>query len=296
MTARFTVIGDVMVDITARIRGQVSLGSDTDASISLQAGGAAANTARWLAHEGHAVSLVAAIGTDALADSVLKALSLPRLTLILQTCSDRATGACVVIVDETGQRTMLPDSGANDLLDDGGVPDSAFSGAHVHLSGYTLLNPASRQAGLALLRRARSLGCTMSLDPASAAPIRDRGDAVRSALGLVDLVVANLDEAAILMGTTDPVTALDRLAEHTPTAVVKLGGDGAIAKRGSEQASAPAIPATVVDTTGAGDAFAAGFLPSWLADEPLASCLASANAVAAQAVARVGAGPPTSLA
>jgi sugar/nucleoside kinase (ribokinase family) len=76
-----------------------------------------------------------------------------------------------------------------------------------------------------------------------------------------------------------------------PTVVVKRGHLGSIAQRARVQRETDAIPVTVVDTTGAGDAFAAGFLPPWILGRDLAKCLAQASISAARAVARVGAGP-----
>ena len=130
-----------------------------------------------------------------------------------------------------------------------------------------------------------------SLDPASSAPLGRDPRAFDEAWPLVDVVLANADEAAVLTGLVDPAAACAALAERAPCAVVKLGAAGARAASGTEQAMAPADPVEARDTTGAGDAFAAGFLPAWLGGATLAEALAAGCHVAGRAVLGVGAEP-----
>jgi sugar/nucleoside kinase (ribokinase family) len=312
MTPRFHLLGDVMVDVTALVVEPINYASDTPARVSIQAGGAAANTACWLAHDGHEATLLGAIGDDAFGSLVRNHLAALQVTDLLVTMPGSTTGTCVVIVDASGERTMLPDPGANAGLTTRDLPGSAFrSGDHLHLSGYTLLHAETRAIGMDALRRARDAGMTTSLDPASAAPLAKEPNILDPAISLIDVLIANEAEAEVLTGFTDPYRALAALADRVPTVVVKLGRHGSIAHRTSadrtsppgdrpdhvapdapgESASARAIDAEVVDTTGAGDAFAAGFLPAWAAGHPLHDCLNAAARSAARAVARVGAGP-----
>ena len=124
MNTQFVLIGDLMIDITAVTNGPVNYASDTRAQISVHLGGANANTATWLAYLGENVHLHA---TE---------------------ISGAPTGTCIVILDSTGERTMLPDPGANSFLAPYQITDSLFrAGAHLHMSGYTLLNPATREVG-----------------------------------------------------------------------------------------------------------------------------------------------------
>ncbi len=289
----FVLLGDVMVDVTARIDESINVTSDTRAQISLQTGGAAANTAGWLAHLGEQATLIGSIGADPFGESVLAHLDRLGVVARLQRSADRPTGICVVIVDAHAERTMLPDPAANASFAAGSVPAGTWhAGGHFHLSGYTLLNPDTRDAGLAALRDARAAGMTCSLDPASAAPLaRDQG-AFDRAWDALDIVLANAAEAHVLTGLGDPHAALAALAERVPWAVVKRGHDGALGRHGSQVASAPAPAVAVVDSTGAGDAFAAGFLASWVRGDPLAACLGEGCRTGGLAVARVGAAPP----
>jgi sugar/nucleoside kinase (ribokinase family) len=309
MTPRFHLLGDVMVDITAIVVEPINYASDTPAQVSLQTGGAAANTACWLARDGHEATLLGAIGDDAFGSLVRNHLAALQVTDLLVTMPGSTTGTCIVIVDASGERTMLPDPGANAGLTIRDLPGSAFrSGDHLYLSGYTLLHAETRAIGMDALRRARDAGMTTSLDPASAAPLAKEPNILDPAIPLIDVLIANEAEAEVLTGFTDPYRALAALADRVPTVVVKLGRHGSIAHRTSadrtsapgdvpehvapgESASARAIEAEVVDTTGAGDAFAAGFLPAWAAGHPLPDCLNAAARSAARAVARVGAGP-----
>jgi ribokinase len=292
MTTRFFLLGDVMVDITAIVGEPLNYASDTPARVTMQPGGAAANTACWLAHDGEDATLIGAIGDDPLGHVVTKNLETVNVSSALATIEGATTGACIIIVDERGERTMLPDPGANAGLTVEDLPTPSFrAGDHLHLSGYTLLNPATRAVGMSALHRAREAGMTTSLDPASAAPLAHDPAALNAALLIIDLLIANEAEASVLTGNIDPALALASLARRVPTVVVKRGHLGSVAQCAGVQRETDAIPVAVVDTTGAGDAFAAGFLPPWVLGRNLADCLGQASISAARAVARVGAGP-----
>ncbi|NQW71959.1 MAG: sugar kinase [Actinobacteria bacterium] len=292
MTARFFLLGDVMVDVTAIVGQPLNYASDTPAKVTIQPGGAAANTACWLAHDGEDATLIGAIGDDPFGDIVTQNLAAFNVSSALATIDGSTTGACIVIVDQRGERTMLPDPGANAGLAVEDLPTSSFrAGDHLHLSGYTLLNAATRAVGMSALHQAREAGMTTSLDPASAAPLAHDPAVFDAALLIIDLLIANEAEASVLTGIIDPGLALASLSGRVPTVVVKRGHLGSIAQRARVQHEADAVTVSVVDTTGAGDAFAAGFLPPWILGRDLAECLGQASISAARAVARVGAGP-----
>ncbi len=292
MTARFFLLGDVMVDVTAIVGEPLNYASDTPAKVTIQPGGAAANTACWLAHNGENATLIGAIGDDPFGDLVTDNLATFNVSSALATIEGSTTGACIVIVDERGERTMLPDPGANVGLAVEHLPTSSFRpGDHLHLSGYTLLNAGTRAVGMSALHHACEAGMTTSLDPASAAPLAHDPAVLDAALLLIDLLIANEAEASVLTGISDPDLALASLAGRVPTVVVKRGHLGSIAQRAGAKHETHAIAVRVVDTTGAGDAFAAGFLPPWILGRDLAECLGQASLSAARAVARVGAGP-----
>ena len=109
---------------------------------------------------------------------------------------------------------------------------------------------------------------------------------------MVDVVVLNEEEAHFLSGKNNPVDAASELLQLTPLVVIKRGGNGALAQaRGSALVQIPAVDVEVVDTTGAGDAFAAGFIKGWIAKNELVDSLHSGAELAAKCVAIVGSRP-----
>jgi len=284
------VVGDLMVDVVARMAGPLAPGSDTPAQIASRPGGAGANVAAWLALAGVPVALVARAGDDAAGHSAvdnLRAHGVDVAAVVLD--RDRPTGICVVLVAPDGERSMLPDAGANAAFAAADLPARAFAaGAHLHVAGYTLLRDgAPRDAALEALRRARGAGMTISLDPSSAAPLARFGAARFLALaGHPDLLLPNADEAKALTGESDAAAAARALTASAREVVVTLGAGGALWTDGRVTLEAPAHAVAADDTTGAGDAFAAGFLAAWLDGAPSGGALDAGNALAARALTR----------
>ncbi len=266
------VLGDVMVDVLARINTPLAYASDTPADIGFSGGGSAANTAAWL---GSAARLICRVGDDDAGRAQVAELRAYGVDVRAAIDPVLATGTCIVIVDQCGERTMLPDRGANNALS---AADVDLDGArHLHISGYALL----ASGAVAALAEARSRGIPTSVDPASAATL--------PALHSVDLLLPNLDEAMDLTGETDPVVAARALAAATGAeVVVTCGAAGAVHSSG---VSAPATAAELVDSTGAGDAFAAGLLAARVSGATALDQLAAGNALAAAAIAVQGARP-----
>jgi sugar/nucleoside kinase (ribokinase family) len=284
--ARIVVAGDVMTDVVASLSGPVAPGSDTPARVVQRGGGAGANVAVWLARAGAAVTLIGRVGDDAAGREAAEGLRAEGVDARLAIDPARPTGTCVVLVEPGGERSMLPDAGANAGLEAVALPGDA---THLHLAGYALLHPGSRPAARALLAAARSAGLGVSVDPSSATPLRRTGAATfLEWVGAVDLLVPNRDEAAVLTGMPDPKAAARALTSHAREVVVKLGAQGALWTDGETQVRAPAVDVLVTDTTGAGDAFAAGLLAARLAGAEPADALGAACALAAEAVGREG--------
>jgi sugar/nucleoside kinase (ribokinase family) len=293
--APIVVVGDLMVDVVAAAAGPLAHASDTDARVRWTGGGAAANVAAWLAAAGAPVALVARAGNDVAGRGAVAELAGAGVDARVVLDGDRATGTCVVVIGADGERTMLPDRGANLALSVDDLPGELFvAGGHLHLSGYVLLHEGPRPAGLAALERARAAAMTISVDPASAAPLRAAGaDAVLGWIAGADLLLPNRDEATALTGEDDPERAARTLVERAGVreVVVTLGADGALWTDGATVLRAPAPPAEVVDTTGAGDAFAAGWLAARHAGADARTALESACVTGARAVAGVGGRP-----
>lgn len=290
MKRHCVVVGDVMMDVSAVIDADIAYASDTPASISLVPGGAAANTASWMALNGHDVTLVGCVGADPFGRALKPLLRDAGVRLALRE-GRLATGACIVLVDRHRERTMLPDHGANGELTLADVDPHLTADSHLHMSGYTLLNPQTQEVALEACALARARGATISLDPASAAPLAQQRDLVRDLLPRIDLLLANEDEARVLSGQATAEAALRELRNRTPVVVIKLGGDGVLAADSVATLQLPARPVYCTDTTGAGDAFAAGFLPAWLEGAGLQASLDRGQEVASRCVSRVGASP-----
>lgn len=264
MAARVVVVGDAVLDVLTAPAEPMRPGADVPASVHVAPGGQGANLAVRLARRGVAVELVSALGDDPAGRLLLE-------TLVADGVRERrlpasATGAVIVLVDAMGERTMLSQRVpfAAHLLE-APPPDGA---SWLAVSGYLLLEPEAVAAAAALrgwAARRMLIGCTV---PDAAL---DRWQAAAEALG-PDLVILNRDEAARV-----PELALDRR--------VVTATDGATGTIGEAAASATApIGEPPIDSTGAGDAFAAALLAelldAWPPDE---STLRRALEVAASA-------------
>lgn len=289
---RIVVLGDVMVDVVARLSGPVAVGSDSAARVSWGRGGSAANVAAWLAAAGvERPVLVGRVGEDPQGAAAVAELEAAGVDARVAVDAERATGTCIVLVAPNGERSMLPDAGANDALRPDDLADDLLTeGGHLHVVGYALLREGSRAAARAGIERAKAAGLTVSVDPSSAALLAPEFLALAEG---ADLLLPNADEAVALTGASDPAAAAHELARRFPEVVVKLGADGSLWTDGDEEVSAPVTVATeAVDTTGAGDAFAAGLLAARAGGARPAGSLLAASSLAAEAVARAGARPP----
>ena len=274
------VVGDVIDDTVVIPSGPIRPDTDTVSTIRRVAGGSAANTAAWLAALGVDVSFVGAVNA---ADVERHTLLLPGVDVRLQAV-DAATGAIIVLVNGA-ERSMLTDRGANAELDFDAIPDALLR-AHVHLTGHSMA--ASDGTSFArFVQRAKAAGATVSVSPGSVAYI----DALGAArFGVViagaDVLFASLGEGAAIAGASEPAEIAGRI--DGKTLVLTLGADGVIV----DGLHIPAVTAPVViDPTGAGDAFCAGFLARWVRDRDALAAAHEGTEVAARAVGVVGGRP-----
>lgn len=290
------VVGDVMTDVVVRLnagRDAIAGGSDTPASIRIGGGGAGGNVAAWLAHLGVPVGLVACVGDDPAGRGAVAELTRAGVAAAVRADPATPTGTVVALADAGGERTMMTDRGANLRLRPDDLPDGWFrAGGHLHLSGYVLFDEEDHATGAAALDRAARAGMSTSVDPASWAPLR-RMTAERflELTATAQLCLPNADEARVLTGTADPRRAARQLAAHHGAAVVTCGADGAVWSDGSALRLQAAVPTTVVDATGAGDAFVAGYLAAHIRGDPPGVALERAADAAAQTVRAPGARP-----
>jgi sugar/nucleoside kinase (ribokinase family) len=273
-------LGDLLLDVVVRLRTPLEPGSDAPARTSLSSGGQAANVAAWAVELGASARLVCRRGRGGaaiLAEQGLRAHGVE----IVGPESDEEGGVVVSLVDVAGDRTMASDRGAAPGLRAEDLEAAWFDRADVlHLSGYSLLREPIAGAARRAAALARRAGARVSVDLAAAPLIASYG-AVRFRAGLAELapdVVFATYEEELALGGPLPVEIWVR----------KRGADGCELLAHGVQLSLPIVPGPVVDSTGAGDALAAGFL---LGGAP-AEALRAGVAAAARCVATPGAMPP----
>lgn len=288
------VVGDVGLDVVARPSGPVAVGSDTRSDVRLTHGGAGANTAAWLVACGAAALLVGRIGRDEAATLVRAELDRVGIQAALAVDDVRPTCCVVVVVDESAKRTMFPSRGASGAISAADLAGADLTSVdHLHLSGYVLLDPTSREAGLAALERARLAGLSTSVDPQAAALITSPEQFLTDVRG-IDLLLPNEDELLALAGAPG-LEATRRLLNWVGAVAFTSGHRGATWVDRDRWVQQSALGLDVVDPTGAGDAFNAGLLVAWLTGATPADALAAGVRAGASAAAGVGARPGPEL-
>ena len=291
---RVLVIGDVINDILVETQGPLEEGADNPARIRSRPGGSAANQAAWMGHLGLDVVFAGRAGA---ADAELHRAELARFGVDARLTADESagTGSVVVLVGADGERTMITDRGANLRLAASDVPFGLLDGAALlHLTGHALFEPGPRSVARGLIAQARRCGVPFTVDPGSTAflarlPPTAFLDWTRGAA----VCFPNRDEAEVLSGATQPTMMAAILARYYNVVAMKLGAEGALVTRPGEAAEHIAVrPAVVRDTTGAGDAFCAGFLAAWLGGDGLTAAARAGADAAAIAVSGLGGRPP----
>jgi len=294
-------IGDLVLDVTIVPERRLQPDDDTPAAITVGGGGQAANFCAWAAAIGEPARLVCRVGDDATGSRLVSDLEAGGVEVFAVKGPD-PTGAIAVLVGPDGERTMIADRGANLRLCPADVPAALLDDAALlHLTGYSFFEPGPRAVVRGLLAEAARRGVPVTVDPGSAAFLAAPSTGPAAFLGWTRGAAAcfpNLDEAAVLTGTdartaaADPAAMAAVLTSYYGAVVVKLGADGAVyATTGSASGRVAAVPAAVRDTTGAGDAFCAGFLAAWLGGASLAVACAAAATTAARAVSSLGGRP-----
>ena len=242
------VLGDAHLDVIVRIQGPVAPDSDTAARTLVSVGGQGANVAAWVAALGGRTRLIAARAADTAAELVTAELSRRGVELTGPRIAGAHTGVVVSLSDRGSQRSMLTDRGAGPLLTPEAIERRWLDGCDwLHLSAYSLLAEPVWAAALAAVGAARASGTRVSLDLSSTTAIEQYGAAEFRALVIrlsPDLIFGTRAETALL----GPLPAAK--------VVTKLGADGVLV--GGRHY--PALTVQAVDATGAGDAFAAGYL------------------------------------
>jgi sugar/nucleoside kinase (ribokinase family) len=267
-------LGDVLLDVIVRLEQPLAEGDDTPASVQTGAGGQAGNVAAWAVELGAQARVLARRGDDELSRLVDRELLARGVELVGPVGAGRG-GIVVSLVGPDGERSMLSDRGLSSSLRAEDVDVAWLRGCDaLHLSGYALLGRPIDEAGARAAGAVRALGGRVSVDLSTAAAIRSFGPARFLAR------LAELRPDVVFAGEAE----LAALAEAPPasTLVVKHGPRGfTVVDEGGREAEYAAADADVVDTTGAGDALAAGFIVGGpeLALEAAARCVSKVGAL-----------------
>lgn len=264
---KVTVLGDLMLDVVILPERVLERGTDVPGRVALRQGGSAANTARWLASLGVRATLVTTVGRDPIGRRLVNALRADGVVVRATRVARLPTGRIGVVVMHGGERSFVADRGAADELRPADLKPAWFDGDLLHVPAYSLIGEPLGEAGRRAIEIARERGALVSLDLASASPLLARGR--RAARRLVadaapDILFSTAAEAEAYLGGYD----VGGLLESAPLAIVKRGPGGAtVLARGLAgphrfEVATPALAST--DTTGAGDAFDAGFIAMYL--------------------------------
>lgn len=256
-------VGDINADIMAIIPQYPQRGGEAlSQTAEFHAGGSAANTALVLARFGLDATLMGRVGTDPLGEYVLEELEEAGVDLALVERDRGAmTGTMFIAVTPDGEHTIFGHRGANVNLTSIPLKNVTWPGlTWVHISGYALLEGPQRVTAVRVLEEAATRGITVSLD-VGVCTARQAGDYLRKLLPQTNVLFQNLEEARALTGRSDVGEASKALLEKgVGTVVIKLGKKGCVAADDNSSFQVPAFAVDVVDTTGAGDAFNAGFI------------------------------------
>lgn len=261
------MLGDLVIDVVLRPDRSLEHGSDVPGRVAFAQGGSAATAARWLGRLGARSSMIAAIGRDAAGRALLDALKTDGVTPRVVRVAGARTGRIGVLVTPDGERSFVQDRGAALQLTPDDLKADWFSRADaVHLPVYSLLDEPLGLAGRRAIELGRAADAAISIDLASVGPLVARGR--RAARALVaeiapNILFATASEAEALLGKY----AVEGLLDLAGIAVVKRGSKGAtvLARDGDQRLrfEVATTPIAATDTTGAGDAFDAGFLVGW---------------------------------
>jgi sugar/nucleoside kinase (ribokinase family) len=263
-------------------------------------GGSAANSMAGAAALGLDVAFIGQVADDQLGD--IFAHDMRSLDVRFETppiTSPPPTGRCLILVTPDAQRTMNTCPGASHELTPAALDRELIRSASVtFLEGYLWGPERPRAAVLEAANIAHSAGRTVAFTLSESLCIGDRRQGVRGMIeaGTVDILFGNEDEVRHLTGCGDLADCISALSGSVPTLVITRGPQGAVAVDNGDRAETAAAPVSkVLDTTGAGDLFAAGFLAGRVRGRGLKQCLETGSIAAAEVISHFGARPEADL-
>jgi fructokinase len=311
-------IGNAMMDVVAAVdeafivrhecnRGTMTL-IDTPRAEALYAamppgqvsgGGSGANTAAVAAALGSRVAYLGRVADDELGRIFRADMRQAGVDFPTPPSTDgMPTGRCLVLVTPDGQRTMNTFLGASSSFGEDQVDEAAIAGASVlYLEGFLFDPPAAQRAFRRAAAVAHAAGRTVALSLSDPFCVDRHRAAFRELVaGSVDILFANEAEITSLYGVAQFDAALEQARSEVELAALTRSEEGSVVVRGEQTVGIAAVPARVIDTTGAGDAYAAGFLAAWTAGRDLAACGRLGSIAAAEIISHYGARPLRALA
>jgi sugar/nucleoside kinase (ribokinase family) len=299
---------DALIERFGMVRGGMTLIDTPRAKVLYDAmgpareisGGSAANTLAGLAALGSSCGFIGQVADDQLGEVFAHDIRAGGIRFDTPArAGDPPTARCLIFVTPDGQRTMNTFLGASQYMPPAALDEAAIADAEIlYLEGYLWDPEEPRAAMRRAIAAARGAGRKVAFTLSDAFVIDRHGDDFRAmiAAGEIDILFANHVELAALTGLDDFDAGLAQLSPRVPLLVVTRSEQGAVAVQGGLRSDVPAEPvARVVDTTGAGDLFAAGFLHGHVTGRPVAECLTLGAICAAEIISHYGARPEADL-
>lgn len=256
----------------------------------IELGGSSLNALRTLAALGKKTIFAGMIGDDQYGERVKRRLEELNIKNHLDVSKKEATGTCIVLITPDGERTMNTYLGASRLYDESLIQFHDIARSKIlHFCGYQWDTEGQKRGIKAALKAAKENDTLVSFDLADPFVVeRNTADFRKVIDEYADIVFANKEEASLLYNSSPEETA-KKIAASGATAVVKLGGEGALICSGTQKVKIAPVPTKVVDTTAAGDMFAAGFLYGFVSGKPLEESGRIAATLASDVISRIGA-------
>jgi len=259
-------------------------------NVVLQTGGSCANTIAGMGLMGAKVSYCGHLGSDDFGNTYAQQ--------FIEACGEHAlvigdghTGKCLSLVSQDAERTMLTDLGTSVQLPNiDGFKNVIANSKVFYSTGYLLLGDPMRSRLIEAAEHAKLHGVTIALDVADPFVVKAVTDDMKDFIATYcDVVFLNEEEAKAITGSEDATDAIEALKGMCSTIVVKLGSKGAVVYSNGETAKTGVHPIKPIDTTGAGDSFAAGFLYGYTHGHSLEQSVKLATRIAAETIVQVGA-------
>ncbi|MFN5059036.1 MAG: carbohydrate kinase family protein [Chloroflexota bacterium] len=291
------VIGDLVWDVLVKPDTQLQLGGDTTGQILMTPGGSAANVATWIARLGSDVAFIGSVGRDISGDLLITDLQRERVVPHVVQLESYPTSTIVVMIEPTGQRSMITNQGADFYLVPAHLPGAVLDTVrHLHVTAWSLFSDPPQDAIVQAVRRAKAAGAMISFDPASYQMIESMGRDTFVALMdtmSIDMLFPNRDEARILTGESTPERMAAFFRQRWPSmqVILKLDAEGCMVIGPHTQQHVTTTTVSALDSTGAGDSFNAAFLHRYLRDGDAIASAQLANRLGSWVVQRFGARP-----